>query len=546
MLVLGLGAGVLGGVAAGAFDALRALGGMLVLDTAQASLEAGGWRALVAPVAGGLLAGAVLQLGKLPRPMGMSRLMEHIQLRGGQVPLRDAVLTAVAAMIALGSGHSGGREAPVASLAGGLSHALGRRLQLSASEVRVLVAAAAAAAVAASFNTPLGSAVLAMEVLLGSFAARFFGPIVAATVAGTIVGQALLGERVAFHAPAFTLGHPAELLAYVLLGVITGALAAALAVGVRRADRWTEEHPASPMARGAVSGAVVGLLGALGLTGVMGTGYPLIERLLHEPRSLGVAMLGALLLGKFVTTLTLVASRIGPGLLSPILVLGATCGALVGLGVESWLPGVVSPGSFAIVAMGALAAATLRAPLSMVLVLFELTGDYAVVPTMLLASAVAMLVSEALGAGSLYDGLLANRGVHLDRDIPASLRALSVSDLMATSGHAIVGPTPSLDEVTAAFRDTRDNVVWSVDATGRYVGAIHVQDVLDAATQEASSASLFLDLPVLRADQPAGDAVSLLASLEVDEVAVVDAGGQMVGVLHERSLLGALHPSVAS
>ncbi len=282
------------------------------------------------------------------------------------------------------------------------------------------------------------------------------------------------------------------------------------------------------------------LLAGLGLHGVMGTGYPLVDAILADPRALGAPLLGLLVLGKLLATLALVGGRIGPGLFSPILVIGAAFGALYGLGVDAWL-GSEHASSFALVAMGALAAALLRAPLSMVLILFELSGNYTVVPTMLLASAVAIAAASGLQPASLYHGLLGRRGVDLDPDVPPELRALTVGALMGTQP-VTVGRDPTPEAVAEAFRHTRDNLVWVVDADGRYLGGVHIQDALDAMGSP-STGPLGQALPVLRPDQPASVAVELLSSLEVDEAPVVDELGRLVGVLHERVLLGALrHP----
>jgi CIC family chloride channel protein len=540
MLALGATAGVLGGVTAGVFDLARLVWGHLALGTADPSIEvATWWRLLLAPIAAGVLASGLLHLLGVTRPVGMAGVIEAVQLRGGRVGLRDGLGTAAAAVISLGAGHSGGREAPVAGLSAAVFHAVGGRLRLRSDQLRVLVACSAAAAISASFNTPLGSSALALELILGSFALRHFGPVVTASVVGTLVGSALLGDRVAFHAPAFELGHPAELLGYAGLGVWWGLIAVAYQAAVTWMERTVEGLAWSPAWRGAAAGAIVGLLGAAGLPGVMGTGYGLIDKVLADPTAIGGPMLFVLLVGKIMATAVTFGGRGGAGLFSPILVVGALAGVLFGLLLQAVIP-TASAGSFALVAMGAVSAAVLRAPLAMVLVLFELTGSYAVVPTMLITVSVALLVVSGLRPGSMEEELLGARGVPLRPEIPADLRARRVGDLMRTSGYVTVPLDPALDAVVRAFQDTRADLVWVVDEAGRYAGCIDVQDVLDALGGGTAREGIVRHLDPLRPDQPVADALAPLSGPDTDELPVVDADGRLIGVLFEHALLEAL------
>ncbi len=245
LLLLAGGVGALGGLVAGVFDFARFHLGRLALGGGEDALAAApAWWLLLLPTLGGVVAGFLVRWTTQGRgPIGVPRLIHATQLAGERLPLRDGVGTALGALVALVTGHSGGREAPVAGLTASIAEAGLARLGISGAQARVLAAAGAAGAIAASFNTPLGSAILAMELFLGSFALRHFGPVVTATVVGTLVGQALLGERVAFHPPPFVLGSPWELLAYAGLGVACALVARGFTALIGLVDALQLDRP---------------------------------------------------------------------------------------------------------------------------------------------------------------------------------------------------------------------------------------------------------------------------------------------------------------
>ncbi len=545
LLLLAGGVGALGGLVAGVFDFARFHLGRLALGGGEDALAAApAWWLLLLPTLGGVVAGFLVRWTTQGRgPIGVPRLIHATQLAGERLPLRDGVGTALGALVALVTGHSGGREAPVAGLTASIAEAGLARLGISGAQARVLAAAGAAGAIAASFNTPLGSAILAMELFLGSFALRHFGPVVTATVVGTLVGQALLGERVAFHPPPFVLGSPWELLAYAGLGVACALVARGFTALIGLVDARAESLPLALPLRLAAGGAVVGVLAALGLRGVMGTGYPLVDEILADPSAVGAPLLLALLVGKLLATSASFSARAGPGLFSPVLVVGATTGALYAVTLDAAAGGLLpSTGSYGLVAMGAVAAAVFKAPIAMTLVLFELTGNYAVVPTMLLTVAVSAMVSLVLEPGSLYDALLRQRGVDVHRELPSRLRSLRVEEVMRAGDVVTVPRDSALPALTEAFGRTREDLVWVVDGDGALVGGIDIQDALDAVARGEGGPALDLMQPrvTLQPLDPPWRALEVLRATDADVAPVVDAAGRPLGVVSERALLEVL------
>lgn len=423
LLVAGVVVGGIGGLAAGVFDHALILIGTAVLGSAEPASEAPvWWRAILGPALCGLGAGALIHWAtRGARPQGVPDVMEAVQLDAPSLSLRDGLVSASAAALAVGGGHSGGREGPIVQLASSVAAALCRGLGLPPRHVRSLVAAGAASGVAASFNTPVGGAFFALEILLGDFGVESFAPVVAATVAGTVVGQALLGDRIALHLPDFTLSSPVELGFYLLLGALSGVVA----VGFKRSILWgtsfQDPYGLALPIRTALAGLAVGLIASVGLHPVMGNGYGWMEEVITTPERWGAPFLLLLLGAKVAATTATAMGRSGAGLFAPSLYLGAVTGLLSGKAFHFAAPlDAPSAGAYGMVGMGAVAAGVLHAPITMTLMLFEMTGNYEVILPLLVSLSAAGLVSRLLGASSVYEAELARRGVKLQRPEPES------------------------------------------------------------------------------------------------------------------------------
>jgi CIC family chloride channel protein len=342
-----------------------------------------------------------------------------------------------------------------------------RLLRVRPDHARTLVAAGAGAGIAASFNTPLGGAFFALEIILGGFATEAFAPVVAATVVSTVVGQALLGPRVAFHLPAFHFEHGFELLPYGLLGVLSALLAALFkrTVDLLR-DRFGELR-LHPVLRTGLAGFGVGVV-SLGSSAVMGNGYPWIEGVIAGRMHLTVLAIFLALTLKFLATALTVAGRSGAGLFSASLFMGAMTGIFVGGTTKALFPSLIGdPGAFGMVGMGAFAAAVLHAPVTLSLMLFEMTGNYEIVPPLI-----------ALRSESMINLELKRRGV-LTRQARRDtvLERVSVSDIARSSDLETALPETPIHELVARFLARPIDVVYLVDARGRYAGMVDLQDI---------------------------------------------------------------------
>ncbi len=390
-----------------------------------------GWR-LAFPAVGGLLAGSVALLAsQRVDGHGMAEILAALVLGRGELSLRAITWKALASWCAIVTGGSIGREGPIVQFGAGAGSLVGSRFGFPARQVRTLVAAGTAAGFAAAYNTPFAAILFVLEVFTGAVALDVVVPVAGASVIATYLTRLAVGRGPLYGARAFQLASDRELLAYIALGVLAGALGAGFMTGLKQVEQlFKKALPGRPV-RAAVGGAIVGLL-AVRLPEVTGNGYEAIQLILDGAAS-GLFLL-VLLVAKTLATTSSVASGSPGGVFTPSLFLGAALGGLVG-GVAPTLlglpPGSSHAGAYALVGMGAMIASTTRAPLMGALLVFELSGDYAIVLPLLLATGSAALTSRRLRPHSIYAEEVRQRGLTWTGSMGEHLaRTVQASDLM--------------------------------------------------------------------------------------------------------------------
>lgn len=545
LLLAGVVVGALGGLAAVVFDHMMALVGEVVLGTPLPARDAPPWwRALIGPPLVGLAVGLLVQhLTRRGRPQGMADVLARVQLDEPSLSLRDGTVSALAAALAVGGGFSGGREGPIIQFASALASRACRLLGVRPARVRTLVAAGAAAGIAASFNTPLGGAFFALEIILGNFAVESFAPVVAATVTGTVLGQALLGERIALHLPAFAFRSPWELPLYLVLGGVGAVVAHVFKRAVIDGSGRLASLAGPPWLRPVLMGAVVGVVAASGFNEVMGNGYGFMEQLLGGA-PVGVGFLIALLVVKVAATSITVAGRTGAGLFAPSLFIGCVTGAIFGSGAHLlWPEHTEAVGAYGIVGMGSVAAAVLSAPITMALMLFEMTGNYHVMLPLMVALAASGIVSVALGSRSLEEMELEKDGLSLARRRDAgAMHEISVADIYRDDGFETAPAGAPLADVVRQFLRRRVEEVYVVDADGRYRGTIHIQDVKPAmAAPDAAGEVKVRQVASVGLEERVGAILPRFFDAPGDTLPVLGAQGRLLGVISERDVVAAYH-----
>ena len=430
---------------------------------------------LLIPICGGLAVGLILQrFTDDNRARSVAEVIEGAALHDGRVEQREGLASALASMITLGTGGSTGREGPVVHLAAVISTWVSNRIHADGITGRDLLGCAVAAAVSASFNAPIAGALFALEVILRHFAVHAFAPIVIASVAGTVISRLIFGDVTEFMlVDEGALSFYVELPAFLILGMLAGLVAVVLMGTIFLADdlgrRFRARVGLPRFLRPALAGAMLGAL-ALVFPHIIGVGYETTSAALTGQLLWHEAVVFCII--KVIAVAITMAGRMGGGVFSPSLMVGALLGLAFGLTATAIFPDVSgSETIYALVGMGAVAAAVLGAPISTTLIVFELTGDWQTGLAVMVAVSMSTSIASRLVDRSFFLTLLERRNVHLSKGPQAYLLSLfRVANVMRKpeDAHAApedavweaieegvwVDPNATLDEALPRFEKT--------------------------------------------------------------------------------------------
>ena len=503
------------------------------------------WFVVLAPVVGGLIYGPIIELfAKEARGHGVPEVMLAVAERGGRIRPQVAVIKSLASALCIGSGGSVGREGPIVQIGSALGSTLGQWLRVPESRLRLLVACGAAGGISATFNAPIAGVFFALELILQDFAVDSFGAVVIASVAAAVIGRAAFGSQAFLLLPAFHITSPWEYGLYAVLGLLGGAVG----VGFIRVLYGTEDlvdrvWRGPEWLRPAVGGVLLGLL-LLALPQLYGVGYPVIEHGVQG--NLVLWLLVALVAGKMIATSLTIGIGGSGGVFAPSLFIGAMLGTAFGVVLNAAFPGAVAPaGAYGLVGMGAVFAGAARAPITAVIIIFELTGDYTIILPLMIAIVVAAALSNLLSRDTIYTLKLRRRGIELFRGRAANLmQVLRVRDAMQPMPEPIAASTP-LDGVITRFARREVTAVPVVDDAGGYRGIVTARQVEAAMRDNAldvSAAELAETPGSLTPDTDLEHALRQLVQQDRSALPVVEpASHAVVGWLTHRDLLLAYH-----
>jgi CIC family chloride channel protein len=463
-------------------------------DPVEVAEEMAAWQLVLIPTLGGLIAGLVLQWGLhwIGR-QGASNLLEVVVAGDGRLPFRTNLVKAVSSLASVATGASIGREGAITQMSATLASKLGQFAKWPPYRLRLLVGCGAASGIAAAYNAPIAGAVFAALIVLGNFSMNLFAPLVFASVVASMVSRSFFGIKPWYQVPPFEFTSVLQLPWFVLLGVIAGVLGAVFLKMIRRCEIRLGRLRWPICAQLALGGLIVGLI-AVAFPGVWGNGYVITNRILHEdfdrlaaPWVQGnltgggwvLVFLGGLLLAKLLATAATVGSGSVGGVFTPTLFLGACLGALFGTALQNLGGAMNLPASaFALVGMGSVLAATTRSPLLAMIMVFEISLDYSLMPPLMLGCVVSILVAGRLHPESIYTEPLRQRGLELSNETAQAGVATEqkVGDLMRAPVPPVRENTP-LKEIASRFVTSPNNFLPVVDAGQKLIGIVALHDL---------------------------------------------------------------------
>ena len=501
LMILAIVVGIFGGFGAIAFRMLIAFFQKLAIgnpNEAISALIAMPWYLkIIIPICGSIIVGPLIYFfAREAKGHGVPEVMEAVALRNGAIRPRVVIVKSLASAITIGTGGSVGREGPIVQIGSAFASSIGQLLKVSPERLKILVGCGAAAGIAATFNAPIAGAFFALEIIIGNFALLSFSPIIISSVFATAVSRAFLGDYPAFNVPQYSLVSVWEIPLYIILGIITGLIAVSFTTLLYKAEDVFIKIHTPEYLKNSIGALLIGII-IIFFPNVYGVGYETIELALSG-NILWYSALILIFIKLLATNITLGSGGSG-GIFAPSLFLGATTGSVFGHFMNQLFPNVTAnSGAYAMVGMGAVVAGATHAPITSILILFELTGDYKIILPVMITCTIATVLARKLVSDSIYTKKLSLRGITLDQGREEIImKSFSAGDLM-NSQCPVIDECSRLKEIVKVFMSHHEPYFYVVSKNNRLEGSLsthHIKGILNA-TESLDSLIIAKDLLV--------------------------------------------------
>jgi chloride channel protein, CIC family len=503
-------------------------------------MSPGLWRLVLVPTVTGLFTGILLaKFFPGVRGSGVPQTETAYRMNQGMIPARVPLGKFITGVLCVGSGHSMGREGPSVQIGAGLGSVIGRWMKLSPSRVKSLVPIASAAALSAAFNTPVAAVLFALEEIIGDLNAGVIGPIVIASVTSVIVERSILGNQPLFRVPQYHLVNASELAAYAGLGIAGGIISLAFCKGLLWARALFTRLPKSTVIfQPAMGGLIIGSI-LIFFPQVMGVGYEYVDQALNG--GLIWKTMALLCAVKLAATIISYASGNAGGIFAPSLYLGAMAGGVVGSLVHRFAPGATGdPGAYALVGMGALFAGIIRAPMTSVFMIFELTQDYQILVPLMVSNLLSFVISRRYQPKSIYHALLEQDRIFLPEPEGRIQGTVRARDIMGQEV-VVVAPDSSLRKVLGLLGAGNGVplVVGSMDLPIGFLTRSEVEKAVRVGKGEepVTSVATMPDWPYVYPDQPLDVAMERLGQTQGLLPVLSRHGRRLEGIITRETVL---------
>jgi CIC family chloride channel protein len=499
---------------------------------------------ILIPVIGGMIVGPLVHFfAREAKGHGVPEVISSMVINSGRIRPRVAIVKALASSICIGSGGSVGREGPIIQIGSAIGSAIGQLFTLTEEKMKTLVACGAAAGIAATFNAPLGGIFFALEVILREYGLRNFSSVVLSSVTATVISRHFLGDHPAFQTPAFELYSLLDIPYYFVFGLLTALTAWLFIKVLYKSEDIFNSLKIPEYIKPATGGLIIGLIG-LYFPQIFGVGYQVIESSINGELALGIII--ALVFLKILATSVTLGSGGSGGIFAPSLFIGALLGEGFGKLASLIFPAtIIPPGAFALVGMAAVFAGTAHAPISAILLLFEMTGNYEILPPLMISCVISAILVRWISKNSIYTMKLVRKGIDIEKyKIIDLMENITVSEAMIIDVIA-VQQSDSVKKVGLMIKSTNHRGFPVLDENGKLVGIVTREDINKALRKgnvEAEIETIMTkDIIVCFTNESLKTALHKMAKRNIGRIPVVDRSNMahLIGIVTRKSLITA-------